>query len=327
MSVHSDVTTAPDRPTARPSLSGVVPPLVTPLTADGRIDEGSLRRLIDHVLADGADGVFVLGSTGEGTSFTASDRVRVIKIAAEQLAGRGRLLAGVIAPGTAQTAELIGPAVAAGADAVVAAAPFYVATHPTEVSRHYRRLAEVAGDVPLVAYDIPPRVHTKLAAEIVIELAADNVIAAVKDSSGDLAGIRRLLMEREKAGATAFSVLTGAEPTADLAVALGVDGIIPGLGNLTVAPFVTILAAARGGDVKAAAEAQRQVLELMAVFAAGDRRRISDSSATTGGIKTALQLLGVIETAALAEPLTGLDDEETAAIGDLLDRTGLLGRS
>ncbi|MBO0811119.1 MAG: dihydrodipicolinate synthase family protein, partial [Microlunatus sp.] len=73
-----------------PTFAGVIPPIVTPLGTDGHIHEPSLRRLIDHVLAGGATGVFVLGSTGEGTSFTATDRYTVIKIASEQLAGRGR---------------------------------------------------------------------------------------------------------------------------------------------------------------------------------------------------------------------------------------------
>lgn len=326
MSLRSEARIVPSSDRNRPRLSGVIPPLVTPLTDDGRIDRRSLYRLIDHVIDDGADGIFVLGSTGEGTSFTAADRVTVIGVAADHLAGRGRLLAGVIAPSTAQTAELIGPAIAAGADAVVASAPFYVATHPSEVGRHFRRLAELTGEVPLVAYDIPPRVHSKLAAEIIIELAADGVLAAIKDSSGDLAGIRRLLAGREQAGVPGFSILTGAEPTADLAVALGVDGIIPGLGNLAVAPFVTILDAARGGDVKAAAEAQRQVLDLMPIFGVGDRSRISDSSATTGGIKTALRLMGVIDSAALAQPLTPLDETERSSIRDLLVRAGLIER-
>ncbi|WP_195908967.1 dihydrodipicolinate synthase family protein [Microlunatus sp. Gsoil 973] len=305
-------------------ITGVIPPIVTPLTDGGDVDSGSLRRLIDHVLAEGARGVFVLGSTGEGTSFTAAQRTRVIELAADHLDGRGQLLAGVLAPSTAQTAELIPGAVAAGADAVVAAAPFYVATHAAEVDRHYRRLAEVAGPVPLVAYDIPPRVHSKLGAQVVIGLAADGVIAAVKDSSGDLPGLRGLLTERENHGITGFTILTGAEPTADVATALGVDGIIPGLGNLTVSPFVTILDVVSGGDLKAAAAAQAKILDLMAVFDVGDRGRISDSSATTGGIKSALVMMGVIDSAAVAEPLSRLDDSETARIRDLLVAAGLL---
>lgn len=305
-------------------FTGVIPPIVTPLTAGGDIDAGSLRRVIDHVMTDGAQGVFVLGSTGEGTSFTAAQRSQVITTAADHLAGRGVLLAGVLAPSTAQTAELIPDAVAAGADAVVAAAPFYLATHPAEINRHFRRLAEIAGSTPLVGYDIPARVHSKLPAEVVIGLAADGVIAAIKDSSGSLPGLRRLVIERERRGVTGFSILTGAEPTADLAIAVGVDGIIPGLGNLSVAPFVTVLQSARCGDLKAAAAAQEQILGLMPVFDVGDRNRISDSSATTGGIKTALWLMGVIGSAAVAEPLSRLDESETARIRRLLAGAGLL---
>ncbi|MBO0811120.1 MAG: dihydrodipicolinate synthase family protein, partial [Microlunatus sp.] len=230
----------------------------------------------------------------------------------------------VIAPGTAQSAELITDAVAAGADAVVAPAPFYVGTHPGEIARHYRRLAEVAGEVPLVAYDIPPRVHTRLPAAVILELAADGVLAGIKDSSGDLPGLRTLLAGREVRGLTGLSILTGSEPTADLAVALGVDGIIPGLGNVAVTPFVTILEAARNGDLRAADAAQQQVLSLMPLFGVGDRRRISDSSATTGALKTALRLMGVIDAAVPAAPLTPLDDAETERVRAILVAAGML---
>ena len=307
-----------------PRFSGVIPPLVTPLTDDGGLDLTSLQRLIEHVLDDGASGVFLLGSTGEGTSFTAAERTALITATVDQVAGRCPVLVGVLAPGSRETAESARAAIDAGADALVASAPFYVATDPGEIGRHYRVIAAAAGTTPVLAYDIPVRVHTKLPAEVLIDLAADGIIAGIKDSSQDVAGIRQLLMARESRGLSQLSVLTGSENTADLSVQLGVDGIIPGLGNIEVSSFGRVIDAVRAGDTQTALAAQERIISLMRLHQAGDRRRIGASSAGVGAIKAALRLLGVIDSVRVAEPLTPLDRAETASIEQVLIENGLL---
>lgn len=292
----------------RRALGGVIPPLVTPLTDDAQIDEHSLCRLIDHVIDGGASGIFVLGSTGEGTSLTDNERTRVISIAADQLAGRGDLLVGVLAPGTRQVAELIRIAINCGATGVVATPPFYVGTHPAEITAHFRALRDACADTPLLAYNIPQRTHSTMDSETLIGLARDGVIAGVKDSSGELPGLRNLILARDN-GEVAISVLTGAETTTDLATAIGVDGIIPGLGNIDPQPFTAILAYART-DINAALQYQRSVMNLYGILSIPDRSRMSDSSASIGAVKGALHLMGVIDSPAVAPPLTTLDADD-----------------
>lgn len=312
-----------NRPAGR-RFSGVIPPLATPLTEAGALDLVSLRRLIDHVLARGAAGVFLLGSTGEGTSFTAAERAELITAAVDHVAGRCPVLVGVLEPGSRACAEQARAAVDAGATALVASAPFYVGIHPAELGSHYRTIGRAASATPLLAYDIPPRVHSTLPTDVVIDLAADGVLAGVKDSSQSVPAIRRLIMERDARGLTELCILTGSENTADLSIQLGADGIIPGLGNLDPAIFQRVIDLVRSGDREKATVEQERVIALMRLHSAGDRSRISASSAGVGAIKTALQLMGVIESAQVAEPLCPLDQAETATIEAVLVGGGLL---
>jgi 4-hydroxy-tetrahydrodipicolinate synthase len=93
---------------------------------------------------------------------------------------------------TPRVREHVQSVAAAGADGVVVTAPFYARTHPAEIGRHFRLVAD-ASPVPVVAYDIPSAVHSKLPAGLVLELAAQGVLAGLKDSSGDLGGFREVV--------------------------------------------------------------------------------------------------------------------------------------
>lgn len=311
--------TFPDR-----RLSGLIPPLVTPLTDSGEPDIDSLARLIDHVFDEGASGIFLLGSTGEGTSFGVDRRSRLLSAAVGLVGDRGPVLAGLLAPGTDQVIELCAAAIEAGASGLVAAAPFYVSTHPAEIEAHFRAIAGACGDVGLLAYNIPSHVGTPLPADVLLRLAADNVIAGVKDSSGSLPGLRKLLDGRRELGLDSFSVLTGSEVTADLSVLLGVDGIIPGLGNVDPGTFVRLMAAVRAGEWEKAELEQQRILGLFDILGIPDRRRLSGSSAAVGAVKSALQTLGVIDSRRPAPPLMAVDESESARIREVLIKVGVL---
>ncbi|SDT21586.1 dihydrodipicolinate synthase family protein [Microlunatus soli] len=310
-----------------PRFAGVIPPLVTPLTDTGDLDHSSLNRLVDHVFDGGASGVFVLGSTGEGTSFGAGRRSELIGATVRAVAGRGPVLVGILAPSTEAAIELATDAIAAGASALVATAPFYVATHPAEIEQHFRMIAAAIGDTPLLAYNIPSRSGTRIAPELMIKLAADGVISGIKDSSGSLPDLRRLITGRTAAGLTGLSILTGSEVTADLSVLLGVDGIIPGIANVDTAMFVTIIEQVRSGRLAEAQAEQQRVLGLFEILGVPDRGRISASSSSIGAVKAALRYLGVIDSVRPAPPLMPVDAEEIARIGKLLDAVGIRPRN
>ncbi|MER7248210.1 dihydrodipicolinate synthase family protein [Kribbella sp. NPDC000426] len=304
-------------------LTGVVPPLVTPLTPSYDVDTASLARLIQYQLGGGVNGVFVLGTSGEGTFLTDEQRQVVLETTVAEVAGQVPVLAGVIDTSTNRVAAHVSAALKAGVDALVATAPFYAATHRAEIERHFVKLSGLAGDVPLYAYDIPSRVGTKLPASVVMALGEQGVIAGVKDSSGQETSLRELVLSRRERELEDFAIMTGSEVTVDSSLAFGVDGVVPGLGNVDPAGYVRLFEAAAGGDAAAARAEQDRLFRLFDIINVADRKRMGASSAALGAFKAGLHLLGVIDCPITAYPCIPLDDTEIAAIRPLLDRAGL----
>ena len=304
-------------------LTGVVPPLVTPLTPEYDVDTASLARLIQYQLTGGVDGVFVLGTSGEGTFLTDEQRQVVLETAVAEVSGQVPVLAGVIDTSTSRVSAHVSAALKAGVDGLVVTAPFYAATHPAEIERHFTRLASLAGDTPLYAYDIPSRVGTKLPASLMISLGQQGVIAGVKDSSGQETSLRQLVLSRRDAGLDGFAIMTGSEVTVDSALAFGVDGVVPGLGNVDPAGYVRLFDASVAGDAAAARAEQDRLFRLFEIIDVADRSRMGASSAALGAFKAGLYLLGVIDCPVTAYPCIPLSDTEIAAVRPLLNRAGL----
>jgi 4-hydroxy-tetrahydrodipicolinate synthase len=304
-------------------LTGVVPPVCTPLTPDREVDVPSLTRLIDHLMGGGVHGLFVLGSTSEVAYLTDAQRRLVVETAAGHVAGRLPVLAGAIDMTTPRVLDHARSARAAGADAIVVTAPFYTRTHPSEIARHFR-LAAGAG-LPVFAYDLPASVHTKLSPELVLELAADGVLAGLKDSSGDLGSFRAVVTgARSHPGLTGFTALTGSEVVVDSALALGAHGAVPGLANVDPAGYVRLYDLCVAGDRERARAEQERLCELFAMVGVGDPARMGGSSSALGAFKAALFLRGVIDCPATAEPQVPLSQEEIERVGKYLAAAGLL---
>ncbi|KNB53639.1 dihydrodipicolinate synthase family protein [Streptomyces caatingaensis] len=303
-------------------LSGFVPPLCTPFTAGGDVDTGSLRRLVEHLLAGGASALFALGTSGEAAHLTAGQRRTVLRTVVEAADGRVPVLAGVIDMTAPRVLEHARDAAEAGADVLVATAPFYTGVHPGETAEHYRRIRAGSG-LPLLAYDIPSCVHSKLPGDVLLSLAAEGTLAGLKDSSGDTNALRRLLVERRRRGLeSAFSVLTGSELTVDAALLMGADGVVAGLGNVDPAGYARVYRQARAGRWDAAVAEQDRLARLFALVEAG--KGVSWTASAIGGFKTALRLLGVIDCAATAPSLGALGEEGERAVRELLVEAGLL---
>jgi 4-hydroxy-tetrahydrodipicolinate synthase len=303
-------------------LTGVIPPVCTPLTPDHEVDTGSLIRLVDHQLAGGVHGLFVLGSTSEVAFLPDGHRRVVLDTVLGHVAGQVPVLAGVIDMTTPRVLDHVQVAVKAGAAGIVATAPFYTRTHPAEIAGHFRDIAEHAG-LPLYAYDLPVSVHTKLEAGLVLDLAAEGVLAGVKDSSGDDAAMRRVILGlRDRPEIKAFSVLTGSELTVDSALWMGADGVVPGLGNVDPHGYARLYRAARAGDWVAARMEQERLLRLFAFVNVGGPRMGRGSSAL-GAFKAALYLRGIIDHPTTALPQIPLDSAEIERVGRYLDVAGL----
>jgi 4-hydroxy-tetrahydrodipicolinate synthase len=298
-------------------LHGVVPPVCTPLTPERELDVPSLERLAAFLIEAGMHGLFVTGSTGEVAYLPDETRYRALEVVAGVAAGQVPVLAGVIDTTTPRVVEHARAAKAAGADALVATAPFYAPTHPVEYPGHFRAI-RAAVDLPLVAYDIPVSVGHKLPADVVLALAADGTLDAVKDSSGDLDGLRTLL--ESPVPVRCFS---GSEVLADLGLFIGAHGLVPGLGNVDPHGYLRLYEAALRGDWAAARAEQQRLRALFSLIHVGDGRMGRYSSAI-GAFKESLVARGVIAGGTTSEPMIPLDDTERGAVRQHLIDAGLL---
>jgi 4-hydroxy-tetrahydrodipicolinate synthase len=301
-------------------FTGVVPPVATPLLPDGEIDHASLERLVDYLVTSGVHGLFALGSTGETAYFTDDRRVEILRTIAGANAGRVPIIAGAIDLTSARIIAMSRRLVDSGADAVVTTAPLYTLNSPVEVDRHFRAIA--AGiDAPLWAYDVPVRVHSKLGLGLLMGLAADGVIAGVKDSSGDDVGFRRLLAANAAAGHP-LQLLTGHELVVDGMLLAGADGVVPGFANVEATGYVRMWDAAARGDWDAARREQEQINRAFEIVF--QPQGLAGDATGVGAFKAAMKARGIIDHATMAFPTQSLDDAAVERIHGILAELDLL---
>ncbi len=303
-------------------FGGVVPPVCTPFTNAGDVDTDSLRRLVGFLLDAGVHGLFVLGSTSETVFLTDAQRAVVLETVVSATAGRVPVVAGVFDITTARACEHARHAAHAGAAGLVLTMPFYHRYNAAEIAAHFRAVGEAAGGLPVIAYDIPSTVHAKIERADLVAMARDGLIVGLKDSSGDEANFRGVLLAtREMPG---FRVFTGSELVADAALLFGAHGIVPGLGNVDPHGYVRLFEAGQRGDWDTARREQERLYRLFEIIRCGDAGRMGFTASALGGFKTALMLRGVIGTNVMGAPLTCYNDSETAGVRDLLREAELL---
>jgi 4-hydroxy-tetrahydrodipicolinate synthase len=295
---------------------GVVVPLVTPLRRDGSFDEPSLRSLVDFVLEAGAVGVLVLGSSGESGALGSDVRLAVASAAAQAVAGRCHLVVGAPALGTRDAVEEGRRLAGAGAHSLLVSSPFMFPPSEVEMLSHFEAVAE-AVDVPIVAYDVPSRVRVVLSPDLIAELAGSGLIAAVKDSSNDLAK-QRVLVERTR-WLDGFVRCTGAEEAIDGLLLGGFDVTVPGLANVFPTLHVSLAERAAAGDWAGAAERQGQIVELLSLYAA-PLPGASPVAVFFATVKEALRQMGVIESSQTSQPFVQADEALCAHVHAVLDR-------
>lgn len=235
--------------------------------------------------------------------------------------GRVPVYAGVIDTQANRVIEHVRQAEAAGVDAVVVTAPFYAICGPNEIEAHFRTIAE-ATDLPIIAYDIPVCVHSKLPSEMLVKLGKDGVLAGVKDSSGDDVSFRRLVMLNKAAGSP-LTLLTGHEAVVDGSFIAGADGCVPGLGNVDPAGYVRMWKAAQSGEWETVHKEQDRLAALFEIVF--QPRGKVGPAAGVGSFKTALELMGVFSSNLMSAPLAPIDDAESREdIAAILRTAGLL---
>jgi 4-hydroxy-tetrahydrodipicolinate synthase len=302
------------------ALHGIVPPLVTPLDASGDVDTRSSHRLVDYLLDAGVHGLFVLGSSGEAASLDSDERAAVIRTVVEAARGRVPVLVGVSDTAPRRILRHIGMAAELRADAVVASPPYYYVSSQAEIEEFFRALSQKS-TLPVIAYNIPALVKVGIEAGTVYRLAQEGVIRALKDSSADLSATREVFLQVKQL--PSFAVLTGLEFAVDAALAMGLHGAVPGLGNVAPRHYVEIYDAVQGAELDRARALQERLISLFRITRQGLRGQ-SHSGAALAGFKAALKLLGVIATSRTHEPLQGLTETEEERVKAVMEETGLL---
>jgi 4-hydroxy-tetrahydrodipicolinate synthase len=301
------------------TFHGVIPPVVTPRHTDGSIDVDSLRNVTKHLVDGGVTGLFVLGSSGEVPYMTDAERELAIRTIAEANAGAVPLIVGANEQTTHRVIEEARKMVDLGADALVVTSMYYAIGNAAENEAHFRAV-HAAVQTPIFAYDVPVRTHFKLPADVLTRLAQDGVIVGVKDSSGDDVAFRQLLLATK--GIPGFSVFTGHEVVVDGALLGGAHGVVPGLGNVDPAGYRRLYDLAQAGDWAGAAAEQDRLARLFEIVYAPNGR-VSGGAAGLGAFKTALQVMGVIESNTMSAPMEALNEAEAETIRGILAEAGL----
>ena len=290
-------------------LGGCLPALVTPLTPQREIDEEDVRTLVSRALADGASGVLVAGTTGEGALLEPEQRAQLTRAAREALdehppvggdaTGRLRLLAGASGLTVGALEADVERLAAAGAEAVLVLAPHTYPLAPEELVDLHLDVA-VRATVPTVIYHIPQLTGSSLTVDAVNELAGHPGIVGMKDSSPDAQ--RRAEFLAAVAPQHDFNLLTGHAPSLQAALEAGAHGSITAVANLRQHRVVALHDAVAAGDTQRARDLQAGLT------------RLSEGIGTAGAsvpavIKAALQLDGVIAERWCRPPLRSLDSK------------------
>lgn len=228
------------------NIIGVIPPIITPVDENEKVDEKALRKLINHCIVNGIHGIFVTGSNGECLALTQAERDRAIKIAIDEVGGRVPLIAGVMDASTQRVIENIKRFENMGGKVAVVTPVFY-ARHATqdETVRHFEAISR-ATDADLMIYNIPPFTGQNLKAETIFKLAEIDKVIGYKDTSGVFPDFVKCLNHFE---GTDFLLHQGATNLAIPSLLMGADGYIPSLAPLFPRPYIELYNAAKKGDI------------------------------------------------------------------------------
>ncbi|MDQ2050689.1 dihydrodipicolinate synthase family protein [Natronolimnohabitans sp. A-GB9] len=287
------------------AFHGTGAPIVTPFDDTGAVDRDRLASIADWLTSEGVDFLVPCGSTGEAPLLTTDERIAVVETIAETT--DCPILAGTGQEGYEPTLETTERAAEAGADAALVVTPSYYGADDDTLESYYRDLADES-PVPIVLYSVPKFTDQQLAPETAASLAAHDNVVGIKDSSGSLESIQRLV---ELTADEAFSVLVGSGSTYAAGLAVGADGGVLALGNVAPARASEIYRLQETGRTADARERNAALVEL---------NRAITSEYGVPGVKTALEMRGQ-PAGTLRRPLRPLDAEDRATLESVLQAT------
>lgn len=287
------------------AIGGLLAALVTPFSSDGAaLDESALRSLVDRTVAGGVHGVVPCGSTGEFAAMTPDERRRAVEIVCDQAAGRVPVVAHVGAMTTREAVILARHAEQAGADAVMAVAPYYEPLAIGEITSYFLAIADAVA-VPIVVYNLPIATGVNLTPLEIADLArAANNIRYVKDTTGDISQTATLVHDYgEEVG-----VLVGWDTLYFAALVEGAAGSINGAANIIAPQLRSINDDILAGDVGRARATWKLVFPLMKFLVSGGY---------VAAVREALDILGHSAGPA-RHPIAKLEGERKVELETLL---------
>ncbi len=291
-------------------FQGAIVAIVTPFK-NGKVDEESLRRLIEEQIEAGTDGIVPCGTTGESTTLSHEEHDRVIEITIEAARKRVPVIAGTGSNSTAEALRLTRHAWEAGADGALMVCPYY--NRPTQegLYLHYRAVAE-AVPIPILVYNIPGRTGTNCLPETLARLAEIRNIVGVKEASGSLKQMSDVI----RLCGPDFAVLSGDDLFTLPLLALGGRGVISVISNVAPQEMAGMVDAFAAGDLERARSLHYRMAPLIdALFI----------ETNPGPVKTALAMMGKIDEE-MRLPLCPISEKSRTALKGVLQEYGLIGR-
>jgi 4-hydroxy-tetrahydrodipicolinate synthase len=285
-------------------LTGTITALVTPFTK-GQVAYGDLKRLIEHQIRGGIDGLVPVGTTGESPTVTHEEHIDIIRATVEMTKGRVPVIAGTGSNSTHEAVELTQQAQAVGADAMLVVAPYYNKPGPEGLFRHFSAVAD-ATDKPIILYSIPGRCGIEISVPVVERLCAKfKHIRWIKEAGGSVDRVDQL---KQAMGAD-ITVLSGDDSLTLPFMSVGAEGVISVASNLYVREISQMVRLARADDFAKASKLHRRLYPMFkAIFI----------ESNPSPMKFALVRAGIIKDAEVRLPLSEISAESARALTKVL---------
>lgn len=289
--------------------AGVFTALVTPFNQDQSVDEEALRDLVERQIAAGVTGVVPMGTTGESPTVTHEENIDVVRIVAEQSAGRIDVIAGTGSNSTAEAVRMTRRAAEVGATATLQVTPYYNKPTQEGLYRHFATIAD-ATDLPLVLYNIPGRTARNVETDTLMRLAEHPNIVAVKEASGNLAQVMDVIRRKPED----FSVLSGDDNLTLPIMSLGGSGVVSVASNVAPKLMGKLVGAALSADFERARALHYRLMPLFqGIFLQTNPIPVKHILAAMGRINEVYRLplveLGADDKASLDRIVAAVDPE------------------
>jgi 4-hydroxy-tetrahydrodipicolinate synthase len=290
---------------------GIIPAVITPLTAEEKFNEKAMRKLINYLIDGGIHGLFVTGTTGEFYGLTPEEKREILQVTMDETKGRVPVYAGTNGITTRESIMLTQLAEECKVDAVSVLTPMFVTPNQDQLFKHYKDIAQ-STSLPVILYNNPPKTGVNLAPATVAKLAEIANVVSIKDSSGDLTLTAEYI--RLTQGRKDFSVLMGRDTLIYGALLYGATGSIASCANVAPRLCADIYEKYMVGDLEGSLKAQFALAPLRIAFSIGTFPAV---------IKESLILLG-IEAGPCMDPAGPMTHSEREQLSKVLIEMGLL---